>query len=528
MSVAEVKLQNLELAWRRIKLDISHRVFIRNPFEVQIIEQDLKGYLNNILDSIESNTFYPKPMLVCNAPKGYGLLRPGAHLAIEDRIFYYWCLGMCLPNIYETLRWSQGIDFSYQISGDFENAEWLKDRFIGWRDFRIKSLEKVTDDISHVVIADLAAYYENIDILLLLSDLRATGASSEIVDSLSKCLNRWAQVTGRGIPQGYSPSDFLGKLYLNSVDLNLKAMGFEHLRYVDDIRIFCHNESEAKKALITLADLLRKRGLNFQSAKTRIYVAADARQIIDGVQPKLQPILQKYTRNIIEILGIENSSLSVAQADELLKNMQDNTSIEVVIEAFREFFLENDDEEYFNKTLFRFLVNRLGNAQEDFALDYCLKMLKEHPEETETILKYIKSIDAMKKTESIILKFINSNDAVYSYQLYQILEWFSEYVQGPSEELVSFCREMAFDKSQPRYLKTISRKIIGEFGTNADWERLEQLYAELDSEKEKSEVICCLKNMEKTKRNSFFSRAKHDGDLIKRATELVKKDKKGT
>lgn len=526
MAESEVQLQNLELAWKRVKLDIPHRAFVRNPFEATIIEYDLESYLVRILELIEKKNYYPKPMFVCDSPKGKGLVRPGSHLAIEDRVFYYWCLGVCLPNIYETLKWSQGVvDFSYQISGDFENAEWLMDRFAGWRDFRVKSLEKITDGVSYVIIADLAAYYENIDIMILLSDLRATGASSEIVDFLSRCLNRWAQVTGRGIPQGYSPSDFLGKLYLNSVDLNMKAMGFEHLRYVDDIRIFCRTEAEAKQALVVLTGLLRTRGLNLQSAKTKIHTADEAKGIIEGVQPILQPILKLYSDYILQkCVAAREDYASLTEIDELLSTLlpQDDAPLAVIVQAFLKYFSHADDTT-FDKTLFRFLINRLGNAKRTVALEYCLGMLAVHPEETPIILSYIKSIDSIASTEGSLLNFITSEDAVYPYQVYQILEWFSENIQEPSDELIAFCRRMAFNKSQPKYLKPITRKIIGDFGTSADLERLEQLYSEIDNEKEKSEIICCLKRMERTRRNSFFSRAKNDGELIARAVELVKR-----
>ena len=165
-----------------------------------------------------------------------------------------------MPNIYEALKWSQGIvDFSYEISNEFENAKWLENLFIGWEKFRTRSIEKIETGISHIITTDISNYYESINITTLMSDLKSTHADDDIVNLLNNCLDRWAQSMGRGIPQGCAPSDFLGKLYLNSVDLNLRAMGYDHFRFVDDIRIFCKNEVEAKKALVDLTELLRKK-----------------------------------------------------------------------------------------------------------------------------------------------------------------------------------------------------------------------------------------------------------------------------
>ena len=172
-------------------------------------------------------------MYICDVPKGGWLVRPGPILLVEDRIVYYACLGACMPNIYETLKWSQGIvDLAYEISNEFENAKWLESLFTGWNEFRTISVKKIESGISHLITTDISSYYENINIRTLISDLKSAGVDDNIVNLLSRCLNKWVQSMGRGIPQGCAPSDFLGKLYLNSVDLNLRAMGYDHLEPV--------------------------------------------------------------------------------------------------------------------------------------------------------------------------------------------------------------------------------------------------------------------------------------------------------
>ena len=518
MSKELAELLNLELAWKRVKSDIPDRVFTRNPFEIKLIEGDLSGYLDDLNGRIRNDTYNPKLPNTCDVPKGGWLVRPGSILSVDDRIAYYACLGACLPNIYETLEWSQGIvDCSYEISNEFENAKWLRNQFIGWTKFRTMSLEKIETGISHVITTDISNYYENVNIGTLISDLKNAHVDNDIVNLLGKCLNKWAQSVGKGIPQGYAPSDFLGKLYLNSVDMNFRAMGYEHLRYVDDIRIFCKDEVEAKKALVDLSKLLRARGLNLQSAKTEIHTSDNAKTIIDGVQPILQPIME----NLNETLGIDNPYFSVAQVDELLEQMEGDTSIEVLTQAFLEHFIDAREED-FDKTLFHFLLKRLGKSKSDIAVAYCLKLLKTRPEETKHILKYFQSIDVVNQIEDLVVEFLRSVNAVYPYQNYQILEWFSEQAENPSEDLLEIARRMAFDNSHPKYLRVVSRKLVGEFGTSADLERLESLYSELDDEMEKSNIICCLKNMELSRRNFFLGRVQYDGKLVQIASKLVK------
>lgn len=513
---------DFNLAWKRIKLDIPHRVFIRNPLETKIIERNQDSYFKSLTDRLKKGQYYPSTLFLCNVPKGKALLRPGALISIDDRLIYYACLGNCLPNIYEAVKWAQGhVDFSYQISSNFANAEWIKNQFQGWNNFRIRSVKKIEEGARFVIMADISGYYDNIDIKCLLSDLRSTSVSQEIFDLISTCLNRWAQPEGRGIPQGYTPSDFLGKLYLNSIDLNLKGMGFAHLRYVDDFRIFCRNEPEAKRAIMALNGLLRRRGLQLQSAKTEIYAADAAKDKIQGIQPILQPIIREFKQNIIETFESQDAYLTVAKADQLLENVENETPISVLREAFDNNFRRSGNDG-FDKTLFRFLVNRLGSSRDGYAADYCLEALKSHPEETSVILRYFRIIDAIMTVESSIIEYLKSEDAVYFYQTYQILEWFADYHRDPSDELVSLSRFIAFDKSTPKYLRSVSRRLISDHGTTADLERLEDIYSEIDDEFEKSEIVYSLKRMERSRRNTFLSRASHDGELIRRCVELVR------
>jgi hypothetical protein len=238
---------DLRVAWRRVKEDIDHRVFIGHPYAVSVIEHALDDWIGTRGEELKAGRYEPKPMFVCDAPKGEGLVRPGAHLSYADRLVYAACVGACLPAIHEVLRWSQGaVDFSYQLASDWKNPNWIRNRFGGWRDFEQFSLNYINDRAEFVVFADITAFYENIDIGLLISDLKATGAPQFAITQLSTCLNKWSQVPGRGLPQGQTPSDILAKLYINNIDCRLKQVGCRYVRYVDDIRAFFSSLPEAK------------------------------------------------------------------------------------------------------------------------------------------------------------------------------------------------------------------------------------------------------------------------------------------
>jgi len=516
------KLLNLDVAWRRVKADIHDRVFIRHPYEVKLIELDLAGWLDSILDSVQKGTYNPSPLIVCDVPKGGGAVRPGAHLSLVDRVMYAAYVGACFPHIHRSLFWSQGqVDFSYRLSIHYDNPVWIRSRFHGWRAFQNKSIEKIEEDIPYVLIADIAGYYENIDISTLISDLRQTGAPADAVIQLSSCLNRWAQVSGRGIPQGQSPSDILGKLYLNAVDIALREMGYSHYRYVDDFRIFCRSRIEAKKAIVDLIRLLRPRGLGLEMQKSRIYQTDEAKAIIEGVMPILDTVRDKFVAKIIRHFKLPDAYISMPEAEKILSREPDDTTVEIIRETYKTYFIDSTDDS-FNSTLFHFLLNRLGKHKDKFAVEHCMTLLEKHPEETRTILDYLSRTVELVEIEDSLIEFLNSQDAIYPYQNYQIIEYVSSNPAKPSEALMAISRRLGFDNSQPPYLRSFCRKILGDFGSIGDLERLQDSYSEARNSLEQSEIICSLKRMETGRRNTFLARAEHDGELNRRSSIIVK------
>jgi Reverse transcriptase (RNA-dependent DNA polymerase) len=207
--------------------------------------------------------------------------------------------------IARALRWSRGNpDIAYQLAVAHDKPEWVSRGFVVWKQFREKSLAYIERGTEFALFADISAFYENVDLPRLASDLRRLGINHEIVSLISSCLNRWAEPRGKGIPQGYSAADILAKLYLEPVDQTLRNEGFRHLRYVDDIRIFCRDEVEAKRALLRLSELLRLRGLNLQSAKTHVLRADKAVFKIDGVAPVIATIQQELVEELQEAYAI--------------------------------------------------------------------------------------------------------------------------------------------------------------------------------------------------------------------------------
>lgn len=505
---------DFELAWKRIETDEKNAdMFIIPPFLSELVRVDLSKWLERLMSIVEAGEYAPKDVVICDVLKPNYAIRPGAYLWIDDQLVYYACLGACLPHIYRAVSWpTKRIDHSYPLAEHFTNVEWFKSPFFAWKNFRTASIKQLDEGFSHVLITDIAGYYENIDIATLISDLRQIGAPNNVVGLLSSCLNRWAQVSGRGIPQGYNPSNLLGKLYLNTIDRILHDLGYIHLRYVDDIRVFCHSHQEAQRAFVDIIRLLRKKGLNIVSAKSGIYSADEARQEIDGVIPVLLKVRKNFMQQIIVRFDAASPYMSFQTARQLLQAHPSDEPVEVIRMAFEQHFIQAN-EDSFDKTLFHFLVNRLKEQKDTFALDYCKRMIKRRPEETSFILDYFQEISEVESVEGFLASHLQAQESVYPYQAYQILKWFAQSVKEMPAAVMKVARSLAFDNPEPFYLRSISRKLLGDHGTYADLERLLYSYENTASALEQSEIICNLHRMEKSKRNSFFGRAQKDGKL---------------
>jgi hypothetical protein len=517
----QANLLDLDLAWARVKLDVADGlIFIRRPHEIHLIEEDYEGWSGALREDVRADRYHPGPQTIVDVPKPRGAVRPGSQLSLRDAVVYYAAVGACMPTIEPSLRWAGEIDFSHQLATDTGRQKWITNQYNGWTQFRERSLAKIDEGFSYVVTADIAAFYENVDVGTLMSDLRGVGCPTPALSIVGDCLNKWVQVPGRGVPQGYSASDILAKLYLDSVDHNIAELGYEHFRYVDDIRIFCRTLPDARRALVDVSQLLRRRGLQLASEKLEIHRADQARAFIAGVVTMIQTVQKSLISELVTTLELGNPYLEVWEVDELLAANPDEAPLDLIHETYQSHFI--DAVGPFNKTLFRYLLKRLGSAKDRLAVENCTLQFERRPEETRAILRYVAAVDAVNDFSDFLAAFLESDRCVYAYQAYQVLQWYLDIDREPPTTILSTARQVAFDPARPGYLRSVARELLGQWGTQPDLERLQATYDETPGDSEKAEIICALRRMERARRNSFLARAEGDGELQRRAARLVR------
>jgi RNA-directed DNA polymerase len=128
----------------------------------------------------------------------------------------------------------------------------------------------------YVVDADLKSYFDSIpkDRLLeivkeKISDQRVLGLIKQFLDQgIMEDLQTWTPETG--VPQGAVISPVLSNAYLNPLDHEMAASGFQMVRYADDFVILCRTPEEAERALDHVKQWVEAHGLALHPEKTRI------------------------------------------------------------------------------------------------------------------------------------------------------------------------------------------------------------------------------------------------------------------
>jgi retron-type reverse transcriptase len=504
-----------EKAYKIVDHDLSKSIFVQYPFERQLVLEDKAAWLLKVKQDIESGAYLPGVCEIAEVPKGKGAVRPGSILTIRDMVAYTSIVNAAFEKIHNALQWPQGIkDFAYTLAPTAHEELWFKGSYNGWERFRGESLRLIEENTSYVVVTDITGFYENIDHSVLFSDLRQLNIDGDVIGNIRKCLKSWSPTETKGIPQGISASHLLAKLYLDPIDRELNDLGYRHTRYSDDFRIFCADYAEAKRVLMVLSKILRQRGLNLQSAKSRIVRADIVKPEFGSSAEIIENIMDEMTTPIPQ-------SSPYPWDDEYEEIVPTVEQIDAIKRGFSNYFAFADDST-FDKSLFHYLLNQLGAASDGFAQGYCLAILEKHPEETSDILKYFQRLDAPEEVIDGLLAFMDSQAAVYDYQNFLILEWFSK-LSLNTDKLLERGRSGAFDGNKPEYYRVICKKILADFGTPTDLDRIKREYSTAVSTLEACAVICCMKRLESGRRNPFITQVQSTSEYHRIAGVIAKR-----
>ena len=461
-----------------------------------------------------------RPALGLSVPKAEWHVRPAIILTLEDHVVYNYLALLARAQVAPKLSWSErnGIRFSNHI--DLRGKKWFRSTFAGWKAFDRSSFRR-SKEKSHVLVTDIAGYYENIDIDRLVRDLRAIGVEAAVTKLLSSCFNKWAGRRGKGIPQGYSASDLFAEFYLNTVDLAMDADDLDHMRYLDDLRIFAESKPAAIRALHRLSVLVREQGLNLQTAKTEILHGDQAVERFSTVDRMLSAVSKRIGSELEELLDADPYVTPQALRAYIRSDPSDPAPA-VVEAAWQEF--ETDRFGPFNKSVFHYLVSRLSELESRAAVPFVLQQLEERPEETAYCLHYLgKQITRVEPKEvDQVAAVLTDSGNVYDYQRYLVLRWFLEN-QVENDRVRRFCRRLLSEPTAPSLLLAHAAVYLGKFSEGLhDYERLEAaLYVDAASVT-RGAYVYALRSAPRELRNRVVGRVAGESQYLDWAIEFAK------
>lgn len=255
-----------------------------------------------LVDNFQHNegAFKPEKRTLFNIPKSNFTLRYGLEISLAERALYQALAARLVPLYDPLIPWSV---FSHRAAEDPSGRYLFRRAIPAWQDFT----GVVRDGLSGTQVllsTDLTNYFENIDLenlrktlIELLPEIGTDATEKAVIRThiatLFECLKSWCYSEWAGLPQNRDASSFLANIYMLPVDRAMIAQGYRYFRYMDDIKIACDSEHQARKALKSLSLELRCRGLSVNSGKTAIVPVEEAEEIakcLDAGEAELQQI----------------------------------------------------------------------------------------------------------------------------------------------------------------------------------------------------------------------------------------------
>lgn len=372
---------------------------------------------------------------VYDVPKRALGLRYTLELDFYDRFLYQAICTYLIP-FFDPLLSNRV--FSHRHNKYGKKKYLFKHRIELWSTFENISQLALVDNKT-LLVTDLLNYFEQISIIEverafigMIADIDASGGEKNTIRSavstLRVLLEKWCYSDRHGLPQNRDASSFIANVVLDAIDKSMVSKGYDYFRYVDDIRVICLDEFEAKRALNDLIFELRKLGLNINSKKT--------------------VILDKDSKNIEEFFPSSDDTMT------LIDSMWRSKSKKVIarsIPILFDFLKKQIDEEATQGRPFRYCVNRfktlissnLFDSKSVLASEIADSLIAEfgrQPVSTDQFCKLLMDLDLTNDQLKGIGDFIiNEKVAIHGWQNYHLILLMS-YKKYECMPLVEHCK----------------------------------------------------------------------------------------
>ena len=327
--------------------------------------------------------------------------------------------------------------------------------------------------------------------------LERRGVPGTITSAICTLLRKFASGDSHGIPQGLWASDYLGNIYLLYLDEFLDDRGNFAVRYVDDYRIFCSSEAEARSILKECAGVLRGLGLNLQPQKTSIVT-------VDKLHPELKPITERFMDLQANTVFVQRLDLAYFEADLWEKVEEEAPLTDDVVRDFEGFWTEAIDQEDKRASILSFALSGLSAGASPTAEGYILENLALFPNMASATVKYLKSLGFKSKTASVLLDFIESRECIHEWQQMWILEYF----RTPDANIDQYkgrLKALMSDSNAHPLVRALISELIEHKGSDTDGDDVKRLFNSETDPRLRRHLLLGFRLLPVTERNHAIS-----------------------
>ena len=396
--------------------------------------KNLRKILEENLD-INHGVYKSGDKAIYDVPKRALGLRYTLEIDFYDRFIYQAICTFLIP-YFDPLLSNRVFSHRFNMHGDSKYL--FKHRIELWNTYENLSHLALVDNKT-LLVTDLLNYFEQITIeavdnafVTMISQIKASGSEKNIIRSavttLRALLEKWCYSERHGLPQNRDASSFIANVVLDAVDKSMTSKGYDYYRYVDDIRIICDDEMEAKRALNDLIFELRKLSLNINSKKTII--------------------LDKNNGNLGEVFPGRNDTMI------LIDTMWRSKSKKVIarsIPVLFEFLQKQIDTGETQSRPFRYCVNRFktlisSNLFDSKSIlaseiaDVLIREFSKQPVSTDQFCKLLMDLDLSNdQSQSVVNFIVDKNIAIHGWQNYHLILLMA-YKKHVSDALIRHCK----------------------------------------------------------------------------------------
>lgn len=286
----------------------------------------------------------------------------------------------------------------------------------------------LSDRYSYVLTTDISDFYNKI-YLHRLENAISSATNSDNGKAFENFLMSLNTHNSQGIPVGPAASIIMSEATLIDVDDFISHKSFEHVRYVDDIRIFSNSELDLDILLQELTLYLHK--------SHRLGLVAEKTKILKSQEFLQFELTNQYQLDKLEILEtIETTNpytFDNAQSDDIESDIEE-LNIEEIASKLTEALQRIENYEYLDLALARAIIRRAKASKVFHIAKHLILNIRQFKPVVNDVVLYLEAVsneENMPKIIPLLVDVALSGD----FEDKSINEWFSWYISNHKELL---------------------------------------------------------------------------------------------